>query len=384
MYGLSMASVAMVVTNACAPDPRVQRSAALLAKKGHEVTIHAFDRAQTSTMSEVVDGVRIMRYQIGTYPYGAKLATIWGLRTFSKMVKSTLLAKPPDCIYCHDADTLGIGVYIAARAESRLVYDMHDLQHTWALMSRPKSAVRRFVANRMERKALQRARKAHLVITSSGSLPEGRSPGFKEYLKRNHIDSIVVENRPKAMDRKQKNTEHNGEWTVAFLGRVREIEAFQLLTRAIQKIPESDRPNLKIAGDGTAVGPVHQHLLREAPRLGIHLNLSLGFEAAALPALMGDVDVMYAMYPTERGNIMHGALPVKMFDAASFGIPTVVNSGCLMGDICEKEALGSAVEWGDADALARALISQRNRCIEFSNTGEAQQQAYVQAIEALF
>ena len=99
---------------------------------------------------------------------------------------------------------------------------------------------------------------------------------------------------------------------------------------------------------------------------------------------MGDVDVMYAMYPTERGNIMHGALPVKMFDAASFGIPTIVNSGCLMGDICEKEALGSAVEWGDADALARALISQRNRCIEFSNTGEAQQRAYVQAIEALF
>ncbi|MDE0858267.1 MAG: glycosyltransferase [Candidatus Poseidoniaceae archaeon] len=379
-----MASVAMVVTNACSPDPRVQRSAVLLAKKGHEVTIHAFDRTQASTMSEVVDGVRIMRYQIGAYPYGATLATLWGLRAFSKMVKLTLLAKPPDCIYCHDADTLAIGVDLAARTESRLVYDMHDLQHTWALMGRPKSILRRFVAQRMERKALQRARKAHLVITSSGSLKGGRSLGFKDYLKQNQIESIVVENRPKAMDRKQKNPEQKGDWTVAFLGRVREIEAFQLLTRAIETMPESDRPNLKIAGDGTAVGPVHEHLLSEAPRLGIHLNLSLGFEAAALPALMADVDVMYAMYPPERGNIMHGALPVKMFDAASFGIPTVVNSSCLMGEICEKEALGSAVKWGDENALAQALLFQRDRCIALANTGEAQQEAYVQAIEALF
>ncbi len=81
-----MASVAMVVTNACAPDPRVMRSAELLGQKGHTVTIHAFDRTQDAPMSEMVNGVRIMRYHIGLYPYGAKLATVRGLRAFSKVV----------------------------------------------------------------------------------------------------------------------------------------------------------------------------------------------------------------------------------------------------------------------------------------------------------
>ena len=47
-----------------------------------------------------------------------------------------------------------------------------------------------------------------------------------------------------------------------------------------------------------------------------------------------------------RGNINDGALPVKMFDASSLGIPSIVNSNCLMAEICESEKLGMSVEWG--------------------------------------
>ena len=39
-----MANIAMVVTNACAPDPRVERHAKWLVESGHSVTIHAWDR----------------------------------------------------------------------------------------------------------------------------------------------------------------------------------------------------------------------------------------------------------------------------------------------------------------------------------------------------
>lgn len=100
----------MVVSNACSPDPRVMRSARLLASSGHQVTVHAFDRQQGSPMSEIIDGVRVMRYHIGTHTYGSKISTLLGLRAFAKTVKKTLLTNPPDCVYCHDADTLSIGV----------------------------------------------------------------------------------------------------------------------------------------------------------------------------------------------------------------------------------------------------------------------------------
>ena len=37
-----------------------------------------------------------------------------------------------------------------------------------------------------------------------------------------------------------------------------------------------------------------------------------------------------------------GALPVKMFDAAKHGVPSLVNSECLMQDYAEKYQLGIA------------------------------------------
>ena len=56
-----MANVAMVVTNACDPDPRVMQSARWLTEQGHQVTIHAYDRQQISSTLSIIDGVKIIR-----------------------------------------------------------------------------------------------------------------------------------------------------------------------------------------------------------------------------------------------------------------------------------------------------------------------------------
>ena len=377
-----MASVAMVVTNACSPDPRVLRSAKVLAGAGHDVTIHAFDRNQASKMSESRDGFRIMRYHIGSFSYGVKWSTLKGKRAFNKTVVSTLLANPPHCLYCHDADTLAVGVKVADKTGARLVYDMHDLHHTWVLMGQPRSLLRRAVAWTMERTALRRARRANLVVTSSGKRMNGIHDGFKEYLGGNGITSMVVENRPYVQRDVQKTVKKGG-WTVAYLGRVRELESFEWLIKAIELMPANQRPDLKVAGDGVAADAVHHLLLTEASRLGINLQLSAGFEEHDLPELMADVDVMYAMYEPQRGNILQGALPVKMFDAASFGVPTVVNADCLMGEICQEENLGMPAAWGDAEAISAALLSLRSTIVEPTDQGLNQQKTLIAAVEAL-
>ena len=41
-----MPKVAMVVSNPCNPDPRVEKEATALSNAGYEVTIHAFDREE--------------------------------------------------------------------------------------------------------------------------------------------------------------------------------------------------------------------------------------------------------------------------------------------------------------------------------------------------
>ena len=74
-----------------------------------------------------------------------------------------------------------------------------------------------------------------------------------------------------------------------------------------------------------------------------------------LEGLIARISVMYAVYPVLRGNILEGALPTKMFDAAAYGRPSVVNSGCLMGDIARAENLGNVVDANDPIALHSVL-----------------------------
>ena len=61
-----MASICLVVTNGCAPDPRVERHARWLADGGHEVTIFAWDR--THILDEKTDrnGYTILRKRTGS------------------------------------------------------------------------------------------------------------------------------------------------------------------------------------------------------------------------------------------------------------------------------------------------------------------------------
>ena len=51
---------------------------------------------------------------------------------------------------------------------------------------------------------------------------------------------------------------------------------------------------------------------------------------------------MYAMYAPYEGTSSK-ALPVKMFDAAAQGVPSVVNHDCLMGDVAVEEGLNDGL-----------------------------------------
>ena len=244
-----MANVAMVVTNACDPDPRVIQSARWLTELGHQVTIHAYDRQQISSALSIIDDVKIIRYHLGKSPYGGLLKTGLGIRKFHKSVFSTLSVDSPDVVVCHDADTLGVGYRIKQKFGIKLVLDMHDLQHTWVLMPNPKSLIRKAISNVMQRKLFQRIKHVDQIFTSSGAIEGGTYPGFKEWLLKHGHDSTVIENRPELAEQIPLPNSQN--WTVSHIGRIRDLASIKLLLEAIKLIPESQRPVLHIAGDGT-------------------------------------------------------------------------------------------------------------------------------------
>jgi hypothetical protein len=69
-----------------------------------------------------------------------------------------------------------------------------------------------------------------------------------------------------------------------------------------------------------------------------------------------------------------------MFDAAANGVPSVVNSGCLMGEIAEAEEIGKAVAWNDAQAACDALLELRNKTVELTITSQREKEKFLSTV----
>jgi len=351
-----MPQVAMIVSNHCDPDPRVEKEAKALVDVGYEVTIHAFDREENKEKLSIVEGVQIKRYRVGLTPSGApSLITgakvLVGLKKFRKKVLQTLLDSQPDIIHCHDADTLAIGLKLKQKKGSTLVFDMHDLAHTWARMAKPYSLIRRLIGMGIEIRLVKRIRRCDLIITSSGAVSGTSYPGFREWVKKRVKDAnvVVVENRP--IDSNSMNP-FPEVFTIGYAGKIREKRMFHTLIKAVEEWPEESKPKLIIAGYGTADSQVDKLLSSSS----IDVERIREYKRDELANIIGKMSVMYALYPTERGNILDGALPTKMFDAAMHGRPSIVNSGCLMGDIAKAERIGTPVNPSDINSLQTALL----------------------------
>ena len=378
-----MVRVAMVVTNACAPDPRVLRHAVWMHQAGYQVTVHAFDRRENHPMSENHQGVRIMRYRIGKVAYGGTVSTYRGIRRFQRTVLRTLGHDLPAMVYCHDADTLRIGYTLKQNHGIPFVFDMHDLQHTWVRYGAPHSRIRALISGQMKQRMLTRAKEATTIITSSQQLDEDSHRGFVEWLAHHGLESVAIENRPMPPfeDKKEPPADR---WTVGYIGRVRDIKAFELLIQAAKTLPPHHRPKIRVAGDGTASAKVRTMLLDEVDAGTLEAEVSGAFSQAQLGELLQEIDVMYAMYSPLRGNILQGALPVKMFDAAGQGIPSVVNDGCLMGDVATKEGLGTTAVWGDAESVGQALFRMKQEVAVLQATGERERKRWLDSMKGIF
>jgi glycosyltransferase involved in cell wall biosynthesis len=321
-----------------------------------------------------------MRYHLGQTPYGGMSKTIKGILQFVKQVKATLKHSPPDLIYCHDADTLSIAVAMKRSHSIPFVFDMHDLHHSWIRMPAPNSIIRRLLSLKMESTMLRRAKVADAIITTSGRINNGEYDGFEQYLKSKGLDSTVVENRPLEMSIPENKSPQQKQWAIGYLGRVRELKTFTLLLEAVKLIPVAKRPKVIIAGDGIKADEV-RNLMMDAVESGeIEAEISGAFTPIQFQELVEKLDVMFALYPPERGNILQGALPVKMFDAAANGIPSIVNSGCLMGELAESEGIGKAVAWDDAVATSNAMLELRGTTVELKISSQREKKRFLSAV----
>lgn len=318
--GLLMARIGMVVTNACAPDPRVERHARWIGEQGHDVAIFALDRSQTNQDIEERKFFTIQRLKIGAWSKSG-FGIMRAKRKFLKKVEN--LVKGYDLVIYNDSDS-------AFEFSGKKILDLHDLAHTWPLM-RGRNPLTLFASRIMKKQLFSLGNNCDDIIVSS--------PGLQEWLAIREFSSTVILNR-----REPVSNSVIKEKVVGYFGRIRDLDSMGYMIRATKQ----SGFKLIIAGDG--------HLVEELLIKNPDLDYRGPFDEEDLVKLMSEISVMYAMYSTKRGNILDGALPVKMFDAAAFGIPSIVNSNTPMGRFCLKEGLGLTADYGDEKSISAAFI----------------------------
>ena len=314
-----MARVALVVTNACAPDPRVERHALWLSELGHDIEIHAWDREHNHLTVEEKNGYTIHRYQIGKTDHSSPLKT-W--RNKKYFISSLCLDH--DLLILNDTDTFGV------KFKGPTILDIHDIAHTWPLM-RGKSLIHKFASYRMFLQAKKMIKSSDEIIVAA--------PGFKSWVGKFGRNSTIVMNRinPRKIERTKEKV-------VGYFGRIREIDSISLMVQAANDIGFK----VLIAGDGID----SESVVEKFP----DVDYRGPFTEEELPDLMTEISVMYAMYDGERDNIRFGAIPTKMLDAAAFGIPSVVNRDTPMGDLCENEEIGKTAPYGDIKQISNSIL----------------------------
>ena len=314
-----MARIAMVVTNACAPDPRVERHALWLTEQGHDVEIHAWDRQCSNSIHEEKNGYKIVRYRLGVVTGSMPIRT-W----FMKKKFISNLELNHDLLILNDTDTGNV------KFQGPRILDIHDLAHTWPLM-RGKTPLHKLASKRMLSQAKRIIQSADEIIVSA--------PDFEKWVTKIGRNSTCVMNR-----RNPVSIQVTSDKVVGYLGRIRELEPMLSLIEAAKKAGFK----VILAGDGVEV----DNVLRSNP----DIDYRGPFTDEELPGLMKEISVMYAMYDENRANIKSGAIPTKMLDAAAFGIPSIVNQNTPMGDLCESEGLGKTAPYGDIERISEAII----------------------------
>ncbi len=351
----------MIVSNGHGPDPRVQKEAEALVEGGYDVRILAWDRELSYPSSEIIQGVRIERFQHGRQSYGALLQTWKGLRRFHRFAYQAMREDPPLVCHSHDQDTCRVGLRWKREGRGRFVFDAHDFYWTWLTMGRPKSALRRLGARFLKHRDRRYARMADLLITSSNGM--GGYPGLAEHYTGWGADPKTILNLP---DIGEISSPMPDEFSVGYIGNVREVEMFDHLMSAIALLPAEKRPNLRIAGSGRSHDEVKELVDYRATSLGIQAVISGRYAMNQLSELMSGVALQFCVYTANRGdfkgdvNLVRAALPNKLFESAMMGRKIVTISNSVMGDWTESNGWGWTCEPGDVEHLARILGDARD------------------------
>jgi hypothetical protein len=141
----------------------------------------------------------------------------------------------------------------------------------------------------------------------------------------------------------------DGRSIVLGVGRLVPVKGFDVLVRALARMPRDRRPRLVLLGEG----PERSALLERAARAGVDAHLPGAVGRAAVADWMSAA-ILYVQPSVELATGRAEGMPVAVREALAIGVPVIASA---VGGLRELSGALTLVPPGDADALARAIAS---------------------------
>ncbi|MDX9832257.1 MAG: glycosyltransferase family 4 protein [Anaerolineae bacterium] len=339
------ARVAMLLSNAFRPDPRVAREAQALAATGHQVTIVCWDREGSLPASETVDGYRVERVQDVRSVYGAGPRQLLYIPRFWREAVRRVRTLRPDVLHCHDLDTLPAGWWLKGRCPVRLVYDAHEDYPALMSLYLPRPMVAALAW--LERRLLQRV---DSVITASTVLADKlRSWGVDPVVTIGNVQPLeafaAVGEAQTAAARAALGLAPE-DLVVAYIGGFSRNRQLLPLIEAARQMPGVQ---VLLWGDG------HQRAAVEAAAAQVPNVRYLGWlpaEQVPLHMCLADV-VYYCLVPDYPGAVYNA--PNTLSNAMAAGRPIVANDVGDLGRIVRQTGCGVLVPEVTREAIRGAI-----------------------------
>lgn len=336
-------TVAMVLSNDCVADPRVEKEAAALAAAGHRVTIIAWDRAGTSARDESRNGFAVRR--VGPRAvHGGGLRNLPLYRAFWRDAADEVLALGADVVHCHDADTLtaGLAAHRRSRGRVELVCDFHELYRATKMIPQRGFAgvAARAAVDWVERRAVRQA--AFVVLANPSAADHYRAMGAGDKI-------VFVENGPD-LDRfvpepDNQRAAHES-FTVCYIGQKRYLQPLETLAQAVGRI---EGASAFLAGGGTVADEVAR-LAAEHPRVTVTGRVTYD----EIPSLYRGCDAVYAAIDARVGNPTMN-FPVKAYEGMALGLPVLVSEGSWVAGYVEEHRIGFGVDGSSVASVQGAI-----------------------------
>lgn len=325
---------------------RVYNEAKALVDVGYDVTLLAWDRDCRYSEREIIDGIRIRRFQI---PAGVNQGPRNGCNhlRYHRALVSYLMRHEFDVVHCFNLDTMPVGLLAAKWRCKKAVLDLCEpdyykgfwpSRYNWLLHG--VDWLEKTLAKRFD----------HLFVHNTYQIKKFRSYGISRMTQVGSYpnQSMLASN----LDRPRSDTVVVGRLGTVYANNGYEelVAAFQQLLARQSNVKRGSQYKLRFAGN---VFDTYRSTFEELVEpLAENVEITGAYDIAELPQLYREIDISILLYGGEAfGNVT----PTKLFESMACGVPIVANAIGDVAQILTEGNCGVIVDHNDLQSICEGI-----------------------------